>query len=174
MRTAYLSLGSNLGDRLGNLLEAVRRLTAGASAQAGATGGAPARVELLQFSSVWETLPQGKTDQPDFLNMAIAVRTDLSPTALLDHALAVEAALGRVRLERWGPRLIDIDLCWYDDLSMESDRLVLPHPRMAERAFVLVPLLELCPDPQWQRWLDQLPDQGLRPFLSAADFQTRL
>lgn len=165
MSTAYLSLGSNLGDRLENLLAAVRLLV-----------GAPAAgaLHLVRVSSVWETLPQGKTDQPDFLNMAVAVQTDLAPEALLAHLLAVEATLGRVRLERWGPRLIDIDLCQYDDLSMKTDRLELPHPRMAGRAFVLVPLLELHSDPQWQDWLAQLPDQGLRPFLPAADFRRRL
>lgn len=165
MKTAYLSLGSNLGDRLGNLVAAVRLLGA-----PGPQAAPPGRIQIVQTSSVWETLPQGKTDQPDFLNMAIAVQTDLTPAELLEHALAVEAALGRVRLERWGPRLIDIDLCWYDDLSMKTDRLELPHPRMAERAFVLVPLLELRPDPQWQNWLAQLPDQGLRPFLAGSDF----
>lgn len=164
MSTAYLSLGSNLGDRLGNLVEAVRLLTG---------EGAPV-AHLLGLSSVWETLPQGKTDQPEFLNMAIALRTDLAPEPLLAHALAVEGALGRIRLERWGPRLIDIDLCWYNDLSMKSATLELPHPRMAERAFVLVPLLELRPEPQWQTWLDRLPDQGLRPYLTAAEFQSRL
>lgn len=161
MKTAYLSLGSNLGDRLANLLAAVRLLTG-------------EEIRLAQVSSVWETLPQGKTDQPDFLNMAVAVQTDLAPEALLEHLLAVEAALGRVRLERWGPRLIDIDLCQYDDLSMKTDRLELPHPRMAERAFVLVPLLELRPDSQWQDWLDQLPDQGLRLFLSGTDLVNSL
>lgn len=162
MRTAYLSLGSNLGDRLENLLAAVRLLTR------------PGSVDLLAVSSVWETLPQGKTDQPDFLNMAVALRTSLDPEALLAHGLAVEAALGRVRLERWGPRLIDIDLCWFDDLSMATAHLELPHPRLAQRAFVLVPLLELDERPEWRAWLDQLPDQGLRPFLSAAAFQSRL
>jgi 2-amino-4-hydroxy-6-hydroxymethyldihydropteridine diphosphokinase len=162
MSTAYLSLGSNLGDRLENLLAAVRLLTA------------PESVRLLAVSSVWETLPQGKTDQPDFLNMAVAVQATLGPEALLGHGLAVEAALGRVRLERWGPRLIDIDLCWFDDLSMATDHLELPHPRLAERAFVLVPLLELAERPEWRTWLDHLPDQGLRPFLSSATFQSRL
>lgn len=177
MSTAYLSLGSNLGDRLGNLQAAVRLLgglTQGGAPHPGRPMLPPGKVQLKQVSSVWETLPQGKTDQPDFLNLAVAVQTDLAPEPLLEHLLAVEAALGRIRLERWGPRLIDIDLCQYDDVSMKSDRLELPHPRMAERAFVLVPLLELRPDPQWQRWLADLPDQGLRPYLPAADFQLRL
>lgn len=162
MSTAYLSLGSNLGDRLENLLAAVRLLTGGA------------KVALRAASSVWETLPQGKTDQPDFLNMAVAVQTDLDPEALLAHCLAVEAALGRFRIERWGPRLIDIDLCWYDDLTMNTARLELPHPRLHERAFVLVPLLELDDRPAWRAWLGQLPDQGLRPFLPASQLQSRI
>lgn len=171
MKTAYLSLGSNLGDRLENLRAAVRLLVGGAPPLPALPAPAGS-VRLARVSSVWETLPQGKTDQPDFLNMAVAVETELAPEVLLEHALAVEAALGRVRLERWGPRLIDIDLCHYNDLSMKTDRLELPHPRMAERAFVLVPLLELRSDSQWQGWLDRLPDQGLRPFLSASDFMS--
>jgi 2-amino-4-hydroxy-6-hydroxymethyldihydropteridine diphosphokinase len=156
MSIAYLSLGSNLGDRLANLITALRLL------------GAPtAPTRLVGISSVWETTPQGKVDQPDFLNLGAAVETNLSPEALLDFCLAVEAEMGRVRIERWGPRIIDIDLCWYDDLTVRTERLEVPHPRLAERAFMLVPLLELAPNPRWQTWLDQLPDQGLRPFLSA-------
>lgn len=163
MRTVYLSLGSNLGDRLENLLTAVRLLT-------------DDRVTRLKaVSSVWETLPQGKTDQPDFLNMAIAVETTIpSMKFLLDECLGVEYQMGRRRLERWGPRVIDIDICWADDLTVKNAALEVPHPRMAERAFVLVPLLELRLELQWQAWLAQLPDQGLRPHLSAMEFRARL
>ena len=84
-------------------------------------------------------------DQPDFLNLVAKIHTDLTPVALLAPALAVEAELGRVRRERWGPRTIDIDLLWFDDAKVASPTLTLPHPRIVERAFVVVPLAEVAP-----------------------------
>ncbi|MBX9759986.1 MAG: 2-amino-4-hydroxy-6-hydroxymethyldihydropteridine diphosphokinase, partial [Beijerinckiaceae bacterium] len=95
--------------------------------------------------SVWRTPPWGKTDQPDFLNMCALVDTLLPPHALLDVCLALEAAAGRVRFERWGPRSLDIDLLAYGDIAVSDERLVVPHPRMFERAFVLAPLAEIAP-----------------------------
>lgn len=153
--TAYLSLGSNLGDRVESLRSALRRLEAD-------------HTRLLAVSSVYETLPQGKTDQPSFLNLAAAVETALVPKALLHHLQGVEAALGRQRRERWGPRTIDIDLLLYGQRVLAEPDLILPHPRMCERAFVLVPLLELNPDlvlpsdrTPLRTALLALPDQGV-------------
>lgn len=131
---AYLGLGANLGDREANLREAVRLL-----------GGTPG-IEVLRRSSVYETAPVGVTGQPPFLNQVIEVRTTLTPPDLLARALAVEAALGRVRRERWGPRTIDVDILFYGDETLDLPGLTLPHPRLGERAFVLVPLAELLPE----------------------------
>lgn len=132
--TAYLGLGSNLGDRLENLRNAARLL-------ASARG-----VTVRRSSRVYETEPVGPR-QPEFLNAVVKVRTDLDPRGLLEACRAVESELGRVRTDRWGPRTIDVDLLSFDELTLDEPDLVLPHPRMHERGFVLVPLLELDPDP---------------------------
>jgi 2-amino-4-hydroxy-6-hydroxymethyldihydropteridine diphosphokinase len=130
---AYLGLGSNLGDRAANLDEATRRL------------GSAAGTAVVARSGVYETPPWGDADQPPFLNAALRIETSLSPLELLDLALSTERDLGRVRTRRWGPRTIDIDLLAYDDLGIADERLTLPHPRLFERAFVLVPLAEIAP-----------------------------
>lgn len=132
--TAYLGLGSNLGDRLENLRSAVRLI-------ASARG-----VTVRRSSRVYETEPVGPR-QPPFLNAVVEVRTDLDPRGLLEACRAVEDELGRVRAERWGPRTIDVDLLSFDELTLDEPDLVVPHPRMHERGFVLVPLLELDLDP---------------------------
>ena len=126
MHTIYLSLGSNLGDRRANLLEAIRRL-------------AP-RVIVTAESPVYETPPWGEENQPTFLNMAVKADTDLQPMELRDHVKQIEADMGRKPSYRWGPRSIDIDILLYDDLIIETPKLTIPHPRMHERGFVLVPL----------------------------------
>ena len=131
---SFLALGSNLGDRLENLQAAVRAL------------GEDAATRILRSSRVYETDPVGPP-QPDYLNAVVEVETTLGPRGLLDRCLAVERALGRVRGERWGPRVIDVDLLSYADAEIEEPDLQVPHPRMHERGFVLVPLLELCGDP---------------------------
>jgi 2-amino-4-hydroxy-6-hydroxymethyldihydropteridine diphosphokinase len=107
-----------------------------------------AEVRLLAQSSDYQTPPWGVVDQPPFVNRCIAVETMLAPRALLDRALTVERTLGRARdrEQRWGPRPIDIDLLAYDDVAIEEPGLRLPHPRLLERAFVLVPLAEIVPD----------------------------
>jgi 2-amino-4-hydroxy-6-hydroxymethyldihydropteridine diphosphokinase len=135
--TAYLALGSNLADRrqlLADALDALARHP---------------KNRLTGVSSVYETravcLP-GQDAQPDFLNLVARVETDLSPLALLDLCLATEQQLGRVRRERWGPRTVDLDVLLHGDTILHDDRLTLPHPRMKERAFVLVPLADLAPD----------------------------
>jgi 2-amino-4-hydroxy-6-hydroxymethyldihydropteridine diphosphokinase len=132
--SAYLALGANLGDRLEHLREAVRLL-------AGTDG-----VEVVRSSRVFETEPVGPP-QPAYLNAVIEVRTTLDPRAMLEAARAVEDALGRVRAERWGPRTIDVDVLTFDDRTVDEPDLQIPHPRMHERGFVLVPLGELDGDP---------------------------
>jgi 2-amino-4-hydroxy-6-hydroxymethyldihydropteridine diphosphokinase len=131
---AALSLGGNVGDVGGAFRHALARFSQ-------AEG-----VTLLAQSSVWRTKAWGKIDQPDFLNMAATVETNLSPRELLVLCLAIESERGRARAERWGPRTLDIDILAYGNLSMDEPGLTLPHPRLHERAFVLAPLLEIAPD----------------------------
>lgn len=133
MKEAYVALGANLGERAASLREALRRMAA-----------VPG-VEVRRISGVYETDPVGYTDQPAFLNMAAAVETELAPKALLRELLAIELAMGRVRDIRFGPRIIDLDLLLYEGVRMEDETLTLPHPRMDERAFVLVPLRDVWP-----------------------------
>lgn len=134
-RPAYLGLGSNLGDRLATLQHAVDLL----DAEPGIT--------VVASSRVWETDPVGGPPQPDYLNAVVRVETDLEPRGLLDACQRVEAALGRVRDVRWGPRTVDIDIELYRDETVDEPDLTIPHPRMLQRAFVVLPLLELVPDP---------------------------
>jgi 2-amino-4-hydroxy-6-hydroxymethyldihydropteridine diphosphokinase len=134
MARAYLGLGSNLGDKRAMLHEALRRLDE--------TDG----VRVAARSGFYRTPPWGKTDQDWFLNAAAAVETDLPPHDLLAVCLDVERAIGRVRDEKWGPRLIDIDLLTYDGRELADETLTLPHPHLTQRAFVLVPLAEIAPD----------------------------
>jgi len=129
---AALCLGGNTGDVAHAFADALQALDAGGA-------------QVEQRSSVWRTPPWGKTDQPDFRNIAVIVRTHLSPRALLDLCLAIERQAGRVRLERWGPRTLDIDILTYDDVALHEPGLTIPHPRMLERAFVLAPLAEIAP-----------------------------
>lgn len=125
---AYIGLGSNLGDRQGTLRSALARL-------------APRRV-----SSIVETEPWGRPDQPRFLNCVAEIETTLSPEALLDRLQELEREFGRARAERWGPRTLDLDLLLYGELEIRTPRLIVPHPFLAERRFVLEGLAELCPD----------------------------
>ena len=131
---AFLGLGGNLGDPARLMGLALRRIDADAHASVGAV------------SALYRTPPWGKVDQPDFLNAAAEVHTSLPPRDLLDLCLATERDLKRVRGERWGPRLIDIDVLVYGETSMREEGFELPHPRMLERAFVLKPLADIAPD----------------------------
>ena len=156
---AYLGLGSNVGDRLGNLARAVALL----DEEPG--------VVVRRTSRVWETDPVGGPPQPDFLNAVIEVETDRSPRDLLAACHVVESALGRVRETRWGPRTIDLDILLFDDRAVDEIDLTIPHPRMTQRAFVLLPLLDLEPDVRFPggRRLSELrlsPDAstGARPY----------
>jgi 2-amino-4-hydroxy-6-hydroxymethyldihydropteridine diphosphokinase len=132
---AYIGLGSNLGEREATLSEALDRL------------GAEEGIKVVAVSSYRETDPVGVFDQPRFVNGAAALDTSLSPAELLERLLQVERSLGRDRAkeERWGPRTIDLDLLLYGDEEIDGPGLRVPHPRLAERAFVLEPLLELDP-----------------------------
>ncbi len=131
--TAYLGLGTNLGDREGNLRQALKELDALPT------------MERDRTSSIYETAPVGVTEQPDFLNLVVSVRTRLSPHELLDVLQGVENKMGRVRTVRWGPRVIDLDLLLYGELVVETPELTVPHPRLQERSFVLMPLAEIAP-----------------------------
>jgi 2-amino-4-hydroxy-6-hydroxymethyldihydropteridine diphosphokinase len=131
---AFLGLGTNLGDRLANLQRAVDLLVV--------TPG----IRVLRSSRVYETAPVGPP-QPDFLNAVIEIDTDLEPHEVLAAGAAVERELHRVRDVRWGPRTIDVDVLTYDERVIDTADLTVPHPRMHERAFVLIPLLDLDADP---------------------------
>jgi 2-amino-4-hydroxy-6-hydroxymethyldihydropteridine diphosphokinase len=133
VKTAYLAFGSNLGDRLANLRGGVAALESGGE------------IEVRRLSSVYETAPIGLVEQPAFLNLAAEIATTFSASELLSRCLEIEARAGRIRRERWGPRILDLDILWYDDVRQASETLSLPHPRMMERAFVLIPLAEIAP-----------------------------
>jgi len=131
----YLGIGSNLGNRAENICRALSMLDE-------ADG-----IVVKTVSSLHETEPVGPvTDQADFYNLVIEIETTLGPHELLERTNAVEKALGRVRGERWGPRTIDIDILLWDDRVVDEDELIVPHPEMTRRAFVLVPLAEIAPD----------------------------
>ena len=131
MNDVYLSIGTNIGDRKHNLQEAVRLLTE--------TEG----IEVIKVSSIYETAPVGYIDQAAFLNIAVYVKTSKSADEMLATCQFIEQELGRVRLIRWGPRSIDLDILLYNQENIESEHLIVPHARMYERAFVLVPLMEI-------------------------------
>ena len=134
MHTAYIGIGSNLGERESTIRDALELLAA------------DPELEVEAVSSIRETDPVGVVDQPRFLNAAIRLATDLAPYPLLQRLLAVEQQLGRVRTgERYGPRTIDLDLLLYGDELVDEPGLRVPHPRLAERRFVLEPLVELDP-----------------------------
>ena len=131
---AYIAFGSNLGDRLRTLQKALSELQ-----------GRP-KITVTQVSSVYETEPVGYLDQGPFLNGVLELETSLEPGDLLAVLLGVEARFGRVRDKKDGPRTLDLDILFYGDLLLESEDLILPHPRLHERAFVLLPLRELAPE----------------------------
>lgn len=132
MTAVYLSLGSNIGDRKGYLSRALQALD---NLQ---------QTQVCQVSSFYETAAWGKTDQDDFLNVCCRIETDLKPQELLSYCQRIEKKLNRVRHEHWGPRTIDIDILLYGQQTINDDNLKVPHPYMTERAFVLVPLLEIA------------------------------
>lgn len=156
--TAYLALGSNLGDRFENLKQAIRALVNEKD------------ISVVNISSIYETEPVGYVDQDPFLNMVIQVETGLSPIELLKLSLKIENDLGRIREIKWGPRTLDLDILMYNQENIETEELIVPHPRMHQRAFVLIPLLEINHHihvPKIEKplklWVEKLPDkEGVR------------
>lgn len=134
MTQSYLSLGSNMGDRFEMLRQAVSQL------------GDHPNINITRISSLYETDPVGYTDQEPFLNMVVQLETELEALALLNVCQEIEQNLHRKRLIRWGPRTIDLDILLYNQGNFETERLTVPHPRMHERAFVIIPMLEVNPD----------------------------
>ncbi len=131
---AYLSLGANIGDRAAAIGAALAMI------------GAIPGVRLLRASALYATEPVGYRDQPEFINAAAVIETELAPELLLDHLRTIELELGRVRRARWREREIDIDIILFGDLVVATERLRIPHPEMQFRGFVLVPLAEIAPD----------------------------
>lgn len=147
---AYIALGANLGDREGTLSEALSRLDN------------HDQITVLRCSNVYETEPVGYLNQPQFLNMTAALRTTLAPEDLLEVMLAIETQLGRVRDIRYGPRTVDLDLLWVEGQRLDTAHLTLPHPRMLERAFVLVPLSDIVPQNEQSSALRELITTALQ------------
>lgn len=133
MKTAYLSLGSNIGDREARLREAIEQLEA-------------EEIQVVRRSATYETEPRDRPGQPWFLNMAVEVKTALFPRQLLARIQAIEASMGRRRDVPKGPRVIDIDILFFGNAVIDTDDLQIPHPRLAERRFVLEPMAEIAPD----------------------------
>ncbi len=142
----YLHLGSNQGDRRLQLQKAIAAIEQ--------------EIGLLTSqSSIYETAAWGITDQADFLNQAVAIDTELSAEEVLSAILRIEQQMGREKIEKWGPRLIDIDILFYDDLCIELPKLTIPHPHLQERGFVLIPMLEIAADfyhPIFQKTIEEL------------------
>jgi 2-amino-4-hydroxy-6-hydroxymethyldihydropteridine diphosphokinase len=147
MAKVCLSLGTNMGDRLKNLREALDLLEE--------------KVHIGRVSSVYETEPWGFEEQDRFLNIAASGDTDLGPLELLSFTQGVEASMKRVKTVRYGPRVIDVDILLYEGVEMDTERLTIPHPRMRERAFVLVPLMEIAED-------DAIPGESISVLLEKA------
>jgi len=148
--TIYLALGSNMGNRAANLKEAISALSP--------------QMEVKARSKVYETPPWGFAEQEKFLNQVLKVKTYLAPLPLLKHLKRLEVALGRKASFQNGPRLIDIDILFYDDLVLETPELVIPHPHVHERGFVLLPMLDIAPD-----FVHPVKKQSVQELLAACD-----
>ena len=132
LTTVYISTGSNIGDRSSHLLLAKKALDIRVGA-------------LVKSSSIYETEAWGKTDQPSFLNQVHELQTEFDPESLLKMLHEIESDLGRERLEKWGPRIIDIDILFYSDIVLNLETLIIPHPQIVNRKFILEPLNEIAP-----------------------------
>jgi len=148
----YLALGSNLGNRAANLKETITSL--------------PPQMEVKAKSKVYETPPWGHTEQEKFYNQVLKAKTYLEPEQLLKHLKRLEVALGRVASFRNGPRLIDIDILFYDDLVFESPLLTIPHPRVHERGFVLLPMMDIAPD-----FMHPVKQRSIRDLIAGCDLR---
>ncbi len=131
-KTIYIALGTNLEPREANLRAARKAF--------------PPAIQILEQSPIYQTEPWGYTDQPDFLNQVVKAQTTLLPLELLDYLKDIEEQVGRTPTFRYGPRVVDLDILFYDELVFENERLTIPHPRLAERAFVLLPLSKIAPN----------------------------
>ena len=151
-QTSAIALGSNLGDSRAILEAAISILAA-----------IPG-ISLLTISSWYQTQAVGGAPQPDYINGCALVQVTLPPQVLLETLLAIEAQKGRIRTERWGARSLDLDLLLYDDLILDTPTLTIPHPRMRERAFVLVPLAEIAPN-----WIDPVTGKAIAELVKAVD-----
>ncbi|MBS1682779.1 MAG: 2-amino-4-hydroxy-6-hydroxymethyldihydropteridine diphosphokinase [Bacteroidetes bacterium] len=132
-RTVFISIGSNLGNRKAHLNQCRKLIDQYVC-------------RIIKTSSIYETRAWGKTDQPDFLNQVIQVECSVPAVDLLEKILSIEMDMGRLRKEKWGARVIDIDIIYFGDEIIASNQLIIPHPRMHERNFVLIPLAEISPD----------------------------
>lgn len=150
MEKVYLSLGSNIGDSACNLTTAITLIEK------------ESKITLIKTSSYYQTKPVGGVIQDDFVNCVIEIQTTLNPVELLKVCQSVETRLKRERIVRWGPRTIDVDILLYGDMTINSDCLTIPHPRMYERAFVMVPLTEI--NSRFAQYVDHLEDQGIQIF----------
>ncbi|MCB1520754.1 MAG: 2-amino-4-hydroxy-6-hydroxymethyldihydropteridine diphosphokinase [Hyphomicrobiaceae bacterium] len=154
---AIIALGSNIGDKRANIAAALAMLVESGE------------VRIVARSRDFKTPPWGKTDQPWFVNACAGVETSLAPRPLLQHCLAIERRLGRIREEKWGPRIIDLDVLVHRAGAVDEPDLVLPHPRISERAFVLAPLADIAPalvlnGRSIVDWLDGIDQTGVEPF----------
>ena len=159
MVKAYLGLGSNMGDRAHQLQQAIQIIDRFQ------------HIDVTSVSPIYETEPVGYTDQPQFLNLCIEIETTLDPQELLKRCLETEEALHRVRKIRWGPRTLDVDILLYGNEIIEEDNLIIPHPRMAERAFVLIPLNDIASkhiEPRSQKLIENLviADSTVKRYMS--------
>ncbi len=157
MKEVYLGLGSNVGEREQNLKQAVKLINDFSA------------TEVVDLSSVYETEPWGYTDQREFLNLCLLIQTELAPYDLLASCQQVEEELDRKRELKWGPRTIDVDILVYDQLTLRAPDLILPHPQLTERAFVLVPLVELAPslvveEKRITVWLEEVEETGVNEY----------
>ena len=154
---AFIALGSNIGDKTANINHAITSLTGHDD------------IRLLARSRDYRTPPWGKTDQDWFVNACIGVATSLSPHELLRRCLETELEMGRKRAEKWGPRLIDLDVLLHGDAVLSDAELILPHPHITARAFVLAPLADIAPDilidgKSVLQWLEQIDKAGVEPI----------
>lgn len=153
----YLSIGSNLGNRLDNIINAVKKLNS------------IVQTKVNKVSNIYETEPVGEKNQPAFLNIAVEIETELNPLELLSEVKKIENELGRTPRERWGPRIIDIDIILYGNVCINDERMVLPHAEFRRRRFVLEPLVELC-----RNEVDPITGKTIEELLSSPEVEGKV